>query len=322
MIQNYDYFIALAEECSISKAAARLFVSHQCLSKYLRGLEGQYGVTLFNRKPKLSLTPAGEVFYESLRQFELIEDNLKNQLSNLHDSNTGTLRIGTTEGRFRILMPEILVDFQKRYPHVELITECANSNALRDMILNNQLDMMLTALPSDGSSRLSSTLMMEEQLYLIISDNMLRQYFPDTFPGCKARFAKGVNLCDFRQVPFVLNRKGFSSRDLLDQYMQKNNLSLNCVREIVQADIHYLLSARDYAASFCFSMFLPGVSAANNLGSASSRLNIFPVAGLDTTNPVRLLYLKDRIFPAYGYYLISLIKDICRGFENPPTEIG
>ncbi|RAZ95376.1 NAD(P)/FAD-dependent oxidoreductase, partial [Klebsiella oxytoca] len=47
-----------------------------------------------------------------------------------------------------------------------------------------------------------------------------------------------------------------------DTYAMKNNLSLNCIQEIVQADIHYLLSAKDYAASFCFSMFLPGISAA------------------------------------------------------------
>lgn len=322
MISNYHYFIALAEEGSISKAAARLFVSHQCLSKYLKGLETEYGVALFNRKPKLTLTPAGEIFYDSLRQFELIEQNLKDQISGYHDSDTGMLRLGTTEGRFRILMPEILVDFQKQYPNVELITECANSNALREMILNNQLDMMITAFPADGSNRLSSSLIMKEKLYLIISDNMLRQYFPDTFPKCKEKFRKGVDLRDFQHVPFVLNKKGFSSRDIVDSYTMKNNISLNCVREIVQADIHYLLSTRDYAASFCFSMFLPGVSAANNLDLTGSRLNIFPLAGFDTSNPVRLLYLKDRIFPAYGRYLISLIKEICKPFNNPPSEIG
>lgn len=321
MIQNYNYFITLAEEGSISKAAARLFVSHQCLSKYLKGLETEYGVALFNRKPKLSLTPAGEIFYESLRQFELIENNLKDQMSNYHDSDTGTLRIGTTEGRFRILMPEILVDFQKKYPNVELVTECANSNTLREMVLNNQLDMMITAFSADGSNRLSSSLIMKEQLYLIISDNMLKQYFPDTFPECKDKFRKGADLHDFQHVPFVLNKRGFSSRDIVDSYTMKNNITLNCVREIIQADIHYLLSAKDYAASFCFSMFLPGVSAANNLESVNSKLNIFPVAGFDTTNPVRLLYLKDRIFPPYGYFLISLIKEICKPFMNPPLEI-
>lgn len=321
MIPNYHYFIALAEECNISRAAERLYVSHQCLSKYLKDLENQYGVALFNRKPRLSLTPAGEMFYESVRQMELIENNLESQLESYNNSDTGTIRIGTTEGRFRILIPEILVAFQKKYPHVKLEAECANSNTLREMVLNNQLDMMITAFPSDSSRRLTSTLIMQEQLYLIISDNMLKEYFPDRFPKCKKEFRKGADLHEFQHVPFVLNEKGFSSRDIIDNYTRKNNITLNCIREIVQADIHYLLSARDYAASFCFSMFLPGISAANTVSSSSSPLNIFPISGFDTTNPVRLLYLKNRIFPTYGYYLISLIKEVCKPFMNPPSEI-
>lgn len=321
MIPNYKYFITLAEECSISKAAARLYVSHQCLSKYLKDLETTYGVTFFNRKPKLSLTPAGEMFYQSLRQIELIEGNLENQLLNYNDSESGTLRIGTSVGRYRILMPEILVEFQKRYPKVELVTECANSNALKEMVLNNQLDMMITALPADSNNSLTSTLLMNEQLYLVISDNMLKEYFPDTFPGCKEGFRKGVDLHDFQHVPFVLNERGFSSRDIVDQYTMKNNITLNCIREIVQADIHYLLSAKDYAASFCFSMFLPGVSTANRLETSESKLNIFPIKGVDTRNPVRILYLKNKLFPSYGNYMISLVKEICQPFMNPPSEI-
>lgn len=321
MIPNYKYFITLAEECSISKAAARLYVSHQCLSKYLKDLETTYGVTFFNRKPKLSLTPAGEMFYQSLRQIELIEGNLENQLLNYNDSESGTLRIGTSVGRYRILMPEILVEFQKRYPKVELVTECADSNTLKDMVLNNQLDMMITALPADSSNSLTSTLVMNEKLYLIISDHMLKEYFSDRFPECKEDFREGVDLHDFQHVPFVLNERGFSSRDIVDHYTMKNNITLNCIREIVQADIHYLLSAKDYAASFCFSMFLPGVSTANRFETSESKLNIFPIKGFDTTNPVRILYLKNKLFPTYGNYLISLVKDICKPFMNPPSEI-
>lgn len=321
MISNYKYFITLAEECSISKAAARLYVSHQCLSKYLKDLETAYGVTLFNRKPKLSLTPAGQIFYHSLREIELIESNLENQLLNYNDSESGTLRIGTTQGRFPILIPEILTAFQKQYPKVHLITECANSNTLREMVLNNQLDMMITAFPEDHSNRLSSTLLMNEQLYLIISDNMLREYFSDSFPECKDTFREGVDLHDFQHVPFILNERGFSSRDIVDQYTMKNHITLNCIREMVQADIHYLLSAKDYAASFCFSMFLPGVSTANRLKASESKLNIFPIKGFDTTNPVRILYLKNKLFPSYGRYMISLAKDICQPFINPPSEV-
>lgn len=319
MLQNYRYFLALAEELNISRAAARLFISHQCLSKYLKDLEAQYGVALMNRKPRLSLTPAGEMLRDSLRQIELIEGNLESRLADCQDSDSGQIRLGITEGRIRILLPQILTRFREICPRAELATECANSNELQEMVLNNRLDMMLTAQPAHKSSRLSSTLLVNEKLYLIISDNMLREFFPDEFPECRERFLKGADLSEFQHIPFVLNEKGFSSRDMVEQYAMKNDFHIDCVREIVQADLHCLLSARDYAASVCFSMFLPGVSDLNRLNAGPSPLNAFPVKGFDTSNPVRLLWLKNRIFPSCGLKLISLIKEICAPYET--TEI-
>ena len=60
MLNNYNYFITLAEELNISRAAEKLFISHQCLSKYLKNLESEYGIPLFERTPALKLTLAGD----------------------------------------------------------------------------------------------------------------------------------------------------------------------------------------------------------------------------------------------------------------------
>lgn len=61
MYNNYQYFLVLAEEHSISRAAEKLFITPQSLSKYLTNLEQELGVLLFRRKPSLTLTPAGEL---------------------------------------------------------------------------------------------------------------------------------------------------------------------------------------------------------------------------------------------------------------------
>ena len=54
MYNNYQYFLVLAEEHSISRAAEKLFITHQSLSKYLTNLEQELGVLLFRRKPSHS----------------------------------------------------------------------------------------------------------------------------------------------------------------------------------------------------------------------------------------------------------------------------
>ncbi len=308
MLNNYRYFITLAEEQNISRAARRLYISHQCLSKYLKDLEAHYHIALFDRNPRLSLTPAGQMLYESYLQIALIEENISNNILNYKDTTTGVFRFGTTEGRYRILIPELLTEFQKKYPNVQLITECASPEALIEMVLNNQLDMVLTG-TSAGNPRLASDLVINETLNLVISDTMLQKYFPNRYPECCEAFADGADLRQFEHVPFILNKKGFASRNIIDLYLRTNDIHLFCYNELPQSDVHYLLSARDYAASFCFSMYIPTVlSLSENSGS---KLHIFPISGLDVYNPIRLFYLKNRIFPSYGRHLKKLIGNLC-----------
>ena len=63
MFANYHYYLVFAEECNISRAAERLYTSHQNLSRYLSKLEKDLGVTLFDRKPSICLTYEGQLLY-------------------------------------------------------------------------------------------------------------------------------------------------------------------------------------------------------------------------------------------------------------------
>ena len=60
---SLEYFLAVAEEESISRAAERVMVSQQDMSNHIRRLEKQYGL-LFERRPRFALTPAGEAVLE------------------------------------------------------------------------------------------------------------------------------------------------------------------------------------------------------------------------------------------------------------------
>ena len=86
MFANYKYFHAIAGSFNpLRKAADRLYVSHQNLSKYLKRLEAELGVRLCNRKPIFSLTPEGELLASSLRDIELMEQGFRDRLSEIID---------------------------------------------------------------------------------------------------------------------------------------------------------------------------------------------------------------------------------------------
>ena len=60
MKQSFNIFLLVAEEMNIGRAARRAFVTQQCVSDHIRRLEQEYEVALFERKPSLHLTKAGE----------------------------------------------------------------------------------------------------------------------------------------------------------------------------------------------------------------------------------------------------------------------
>ncbi|WP_312635565.1 LysR family transcriptional regulator [Oscillibacter sp.] len=125
MFTNYHYFLVLAKEGNMTRSAEHLFISHQNLSKYLSNLETDFGITLFERKPSFWLTSAEQSMYEALCQVKSLERNLR-------DDRGGEITLGTTEGRFRSLMPNLINDFKNASSDVHLRIVSAASPELQE----------------------------------------------------------------------------------------------------------------------------------------------------------------------------------------------
>ena len=57
--QNLEYFLTVAEEMNVTRAAKRLHISEQALSRQIGKLETELSVKLFERNPRFTLSPAG-----------------------------------------------------------------------------------------------------------------------------------------------------------------------------------------------------------------------------------------------------------------------
>ena len=66
--QHLKYFLMVAEELNITRAAERLYISQQSLSNHIGNLERELDVKLFTRSPKLSLTYAGGLLVDTATQ--------------------------------------------------------------------------------------------------------------------------------------------------------------------------------------------------------------------------------------------------------------
>jgi DNA-binding transcriptional LysR family regulator len=119
-------FLAIAQDGSFTKAAAKLGVSQSALSHAMRGLEARLGVRLLTRTTrKVSVTAAGERLLRSLApRFEEIEAEL-DALSELREKPGGTIRITAGEHAAVAILEPVLAKFLPGYPdiNVEIIVD-------------------------------------------------------------------------------------------------------------------------------------------------------------------------------------------------------
>jgi DNA-binding transcriptional LysR family regulator len=120
-IGNLLAFVAVAQERSFTKAAAKLGVSQSALSHRMRQLEAQLGLRLLTRTTRsVSPTEAGERLLQSVgHYFEEIELELE-RLTELRDKPAGTIRITTGDHAAETILGPKLAELLPRYPDIKV----------------------------------------------------------------------------------------------------------------------------------------------------------------------------------------------------------
>ncbi|WP_079611277.1 LysR family transcriptional regulator [Mycobacteroides abscessus] len=116
-----QYFVAVAEELHFSRAAARVFLSQQALSRQIKELEEQVGAQLFDRTTrKVILTSAGEAFLDGARLALRALAEAVAMAQQADRAMAGVLRLGFAPGAALELTSPILEEFSLRCPDVAI----------------------------------------------------------------------------------------------------------------------------------------------------------------------------------------------------------
>ena len=228
------------------------------------------------------------------------------------------LRVGTTEGRFRMIMPELMQEFHRDCPEVRLEGVIGNAEQLREMLTAGELDLAFSGISPLDSELFRMEMIFDEHLYFVISDGLLRRYFPDDSEAVLARWAEhGTDLGELaeRKVPFSKSLPNLHCMQILDAQCAAAGTELDCIHQSGHFDLHMEMAQRDLAACFCLSMYVPHFEMLNRraqeLPAPGNRLYRFPVCGLTATNPVFLLHLKTQSISPSGEVFRKLLLRKC-----------
>ena len=187
------YFITIAEQRSISRAAAELHVTQQTLSAHIAAMEQELSCCLFQRRPSFRLTYAGEVFLRYCRQFDTLMNAMQEEFSDISARRSGVLRIGITQTRGKILMPGVIREYRARCPDMQVEIKEGSNEELISMLLADEIDLMIGSIAPDTPEFIAQPLF-EETLCIFYSPQLLRE----------DDHAEKQQLADFAAYPFLL----------------------------------------------------------------------------------------------------------------------
>ena len=167
-LRHLKYFIAVAEELNIGRAALRLHISQPPLTRQIQQMEEELGVALFIRTPRgVELTQAGEMFLEEARNIRALIERAIERTKRAGEGKLGRMDIGIFGSGILGAIPKLLHLFRDTHPDVEVVlhtmTKEEQIEALRQKRISVAFNRMLLPLPD-----ITSELILREPLFLAI----------------------------------------------------------------------------------------------------------------------------------------------------------
>ncbi|MBF0975671.1 MAG: LysR family transcriptional regulator, partial [Atopobium sp.] len=200
--QTMDYFVAVAEEKSFTKAAERLSVTQQTLSANIAAAEKELGSKLLERTVPLSLTFAGEEFLRYARRFQAQRRAMDQEFLDIAGNERGRLRVGVTATRGHIIMPRSIAAFQKLHPNISIELDEGENDELVEWLSEGQLDLIVATVNSSSYDLVVKKLF-DEKIVLVVSQALLESLYADKVDSVVAQVKKTGKLTALEACPFL-----------------------------------------------------------------------------------------------------------------------
>ena len=194
---SYEVFFEVANCLSFSKASKKLYLTQPAVSKHVKKLEHELGISLFVRQGNvIMLTEAGKKLQEYLHQAKIIQNGIEFDLRVIKklEEARGMLNVGSSTTISLYILPKIISLVHKKYPNIHIRLLNRNAENVLKALLNREIDLGVI----EGDHKISA---------------VSYQYFTDdeVIAVCSIHspFAnRTIQLEDLKQIPLALREQG------------------------------------------------------------------------------------------------------------------
>lgn len=301
--QNPDYLIAIVESGSLTKAAAKLYVSQPSLSQYIKRLEDSLQTELFDRTSSpMKLTYAGERYYRYVLQMKQMETNVRDELLEIQNERRGRIRLGIALWRASCMIPEVYPEYHRRNPGVELELYEGRFIEMKKALEDYKIDLMIANLYQAGNyTEFEVEKIMTERILLAV---------PAQSEAVQRAVREGrthdgyplISMDLLKEMPLVLTKEGQSLTEMIDSMLAREHIVPDVILKTGN-----LTTAINLAAEGICCTFVPEEGA--RICAQPGRLSFFELDGAELSWDLSFLYRR-------GSYLGAVKRDFIECVKN------
>ncbi len=175
-LQQLRHFLFIVEEGGFRAAADRANRSQAALSASIKELEKMLGQPLFEGGNKATLTPFGKTCLPKIEQFMTIYRALEEDLKAAAAGDKGKIRIASVPSLVTKLLPNVLVEYSKRYPDIEIVLIDDNAVGVANRLLTGEVDLALGNCISINQADIDFTPLVSDPIGVVcLKSNSLNQ---------------------------------------------------------------------------------------------------------------------------------------------------
>ena len=299
-LKEQQYIVTLANCGSMTQAAARLGVTQPALSSYLANVENALGFPLFERTGRrLIPTYLGEVYLEKARKILALGEEFQQQVAQVVSGYQGRLRVGVPLRRAPQLIPSALKIFRRYYPNIELIFQEGNQGALRQLLDQEQLDLLLCNLAEPQKNLSYLPICHDPVVFLIQRDHPCSRY-----TQYRSGFSRPwIDLRQFESEVFILQHEGQSLRRYANQVLSESGIRPQRTLLIRNIEASSQMASLGLGVSFCLESYLQYMH-------FSDPPQVFSVGETHRFAEFSAAFRRGRELPEYALHFVQFLRDL------------
>ncbi len=285
-------------DLNLTAAALALHTSQPGLSKAIRELEDELGITIFVRHGKrlTSLTDAGREVLVIVERILLEIDNLKRSSLDWHNAQVGELRIAATHTQARYSLPPAIAKLRADYPEVTVRLHQGSPTQIVAMLRAGQVDLGI------------ATEAIGQQADLDSQDLFSWYHCAVALPSHPLCQLEAVSIEALAEHDLITYDPQFAGRGRIDRAFSEHQLKPRIVLEATDSDVIKTYVRLGLGVGIVSELAFEQADEDECAAASPNRLVKLPINRPFARNTTRVAFLHGRILRGYEQALIDAMK--------------